>query len=113
MHELGHLFGFIRYCLLYCINWKVSPHPKVSPSSKVGPPYNVFLMGKSNIETPFSKVSPGLTIQIIQYAYTCTSALTLSEGLVNGMCNDILEKKDKCMHELGHLFGFIRYCLLY
>ena len=49
----------------YCINWKVSPLPKVSPSSKVSPPYNVFLMGKSDIETPFSKVSPGLTIQII------------------------------------------------
>ncbi len=48
-------------------HWKVSPLPKESPSSKVSPPYNVFLMGKSVIETFFSKVSPGLTIQIIQY----------------------------------------------
>ncbi len=53
----------------YCINWKVSPLPKVSPSSKVSPPYNVlvFLLGKSVIETLFLKVRYRLTIQIIQY----------------------------------------------
>ena len=51
--------------ILYKLESK--PPPESKPLLESKPPYNVFLMGKSVIETLFSKVSPGLTIQIIQF----------------------------------------------
>ncbi len=42
------------------------PPPESKPLLESKAPYDVFLMGKSVIVTLFSKVSLGLTIQIIQ-----------------------------------------------
>ncbi len=52
--------------ILYKLESK--PPPKSKPLLESKPPFNAFLMGKSVIETLLSKVSPGLTIQIIQYS---------------------------------------------
>ncbi len=60
-HILNHIYQqrTLSEAGRYCIVYIVSSLPKVSPHLESKPPvYNIFLMEKSSIESPFSKVNP-------------------------------------------------------
>ncbi len=65
--SLHWLEPLVRGKALVLYKLESNPPPESKPLLESSPPpYNVFLMDKSVIKTLFLKVTPGLTIQIIQ-----------------------------------------------